>query len=72
MIAKKIMSILLLLFFSITAFAYTHVQGYTKKNGTYVMPHYRTNPNHTKFDNWSTKGNINPYTGKKGYKNTFH
>lgn len=45
------------------------VQGYTKRNGTYVKPHYRTAPNATKSDNWSTKGNINPYTGKAGTKN---
>jgi hypothetical protein len=49
--------------------AYTKVRGYTTKRGTYVQPHYRTNSNSTKIDNWSTKGNINPYTGKKGHKN---
>ncbi|MGB9763146.1 MAG: hypothetical protein ACPLW7_03940 [Minisyncoccia bacterium] len=43
------------------------VRGYYKRNtGSYVMPHYRTSPNRTKWDNWSTKGNINPFTGKKG------
>jgi len=46
-----------------------YVHGYTKKNGTYVAPHHRSAPNHTKSDNWSTKGNINPYTGKVGTKN---
>lgn len=46
-----------------------HVHGYTKKNGTYVAPHERSAPNGTKSDNWSTKGNINPYTGKEGTKN---
>jgi len=45
------------------------VKGYTKKSGKYVEPHYRTAPNETEQDNWSTKGNINPYTGKKGTKN---
>jgi hypothetical protein len=44
------------------------VKGYTKKNGTYVAPHQRTAPNKTKADNYSTKGNTNPYTGKKGTK----
>lgn len=43
-----------------------HVRGYYRKNGTYVQPHYRTRPNYTKSDNWSTKGNVNPYTGKAG------
>ncbi|MFM9928005.1 hypothetical protein VLK31_33895 [Variovorax sp. H27-G14] len=42
--------------------------GYTKSNGTYVAPSHATNPNGTKSDNWSTKGNVNPYTGKEGTK----
>src|SRR3954466_12654226 len=45
-----------------------HVKGYTKKDGTYVAPHDRTAPNSTKNDNWSTKGNVNPETGKAGTK----
>ena len=43
------------------------MQGYYKKDGTYVKPHYRTAPNSTNRDNFSTKGNINPYTGEPGY-----
>lgn len=46
----------------------TSVKGYTKKSGTYVAPHQRTAPNETKSDNYSTKGNVNPHTGKKGTK----
>lgn len=42
--------------------------GYTKSNGTFVAPSHATNPNGTKADNWSTKGNVNPYTGKEGTK----
>ncbi len=52
-----------------TAFAQTdshYRQGYVTKNGTYVAPSYATNPNATKLDNYSTKGNVNPYTGKAG------
>lgn len=49
------------------------VRGYYKRNtGSYVMPYYRTSPNRTKWDNWSTKGNINPFTGKKGYKSLWN
>ena len=44
------------------------VKGYTTKGGTYVAPHYQTNPNGSRGDNWSTKGNVNPYTGKAGTK----
>lgn len=51
--------------------AVTHVKGYFKKSGTYVMPSYRTSPNKNKFDNYSTKGNYNPYSGKKGTVNPY-
>ena len=44
------------------------VRGYTKKNGTHVAPSHATNPNGTKRDNLSSKGNVNPYTGKAGTK----
>ena len=47
----------------------THVEGYTKKDGTYVAPHDRTSADSTKTNNWSTKGNVNPDTGKAGTKN---
>ena len=51
--------------------AQVHVNGYYRKNGTYVQPHYRSSPNSTKMDNWSTKGNVNPYTGQVGTKNVY-
>ena len=46
----------------------TNVHGYSKKDGTYVAPHKRTNPNNTQRDNWTSKPNQNPYTGKDGTK----
>ncbi|MEJ2816391.1 hypothetical protein [Caulobacter sp. CCG-8] len=52
-----------------TADAQDHyVRGYTRSNGTYVAPHYQTNPNSTTSDNYSTRGNTNPYTGRPGTK----
>jgi hypothetical protein len=45
-----------------------HVDGYFRKNGTYVPPHYTTNPDGTRENNWSHQGNVNPYTGKEGNK----
>lgn len=56
---------------STQAYAVTRVKGYTKNSGTYVAPHFKQSPNKTKFDNFSTKGNINPFTGKKGTVNPF-
>jgi antitoxin component YwqK of YwqJK toxin-antitoxin module len=44
-----------------------NVEGYFRKDGTYVNPHFRTAPNYTNRDNFSTKGNVNPYTGEKGW-----
>lgn len=48
--------------------AVTKVKSYKKKNGIVVSPHDRTVPNKTKTDNWSTRGNTNPETGKNGTK----
>lgn len=45
-----------------------HVNGYFKRDGTYVQSHYRTAPDFTKLNNWSTKGNVNPFTGEPGTK----
>lgn len=41
------------------------VRGYSRGNGTYVQPHYRSNPNSFKWDNWSSRGNINPWNVKE-------
>lgn len=41
---------------------------YIRKNGTYVKDSVKTKPNRTKADNYSTKGNSNPYSGIKGTK----
>jgi hypothetical protein len=45
-----------------------HVSGYTRKNGTHVATHDRSTKDSTKRNNWSTKGNVNPETGKAGTK----
>ncbi len=49
-----------------TASADTFVRGHIKQDGTYVAPHFRSDRNGTPCDNWSTKGNFNPYTGREG------
>ncbi len=46
-----------------------HVRSSVTKSGVYRQAHHRTSPNNTKGDNWSTKGNVNPYTGQAGTKN---
>lgn len=47
------------------------VRGHAKRSGRYVMPHRRSRSDGRKLNNWSTKGNVNPYTGKKGTSSTF-
>ena len=44
------------------------VRGHVRKDGTYVQPHRATNQNQTQRDNWSSKPNVNPNTGKPGEK----
>lgn len=43
-----------------------NVRGYTRRDGTYVAPHHRSAPDGRFSNNWSTSGNVNPYTGKVG------
>jgi hypothetical protein len=57
---------------SSTAFAAdVYVQPYQKADGTYVPGHYRSEANGTPFDNYSAKGNVNPYTGQAGTVNPY-
>lgn len=42
------------------------VSGYGRANGTYVGPHFRSAPDGNFYNNWSTRGNTNPYTGVAG------
>lgn len=58
----------LLSILTVSVAAQVSVSGYTRKDGTYVAPHHRSAPNDTRNDNYSTRGNINPYTGKEGTK----
>jgi len=51
--------------------AQVYVKGYVTKNGTYVAPHYRSSPNTTTLDNYSTRGNVNPYTGQVGTRDPY-
>lgn len=67
---KKAIFTIAILMFTLISFAQTstYVNGYTRSNGTYVQGYYRTAPNSTRNDNYSTVGNTNPYTGTAGTK----
>lgn len=45
------------------------ISPYVNSHGTYVGGSHATNPNNTQMDNYSTRGNVNPYTGAVGTRN---
>lgn len=51
--------------------AQVHVHGYMRSNGTYVAPYTRTAPDSSIYNNYSTRPNINPYTGREGTVNPY-
>ena len=52
---------------TIVAMASDHwVNPFYDRNGNLHQGHYQTNPNGTNHDNYSTRGNFNPYTGQFG------
>ena len=66
---KTLIFLLAMLFvLTSTAFSWVWVSGYVKSNGTYVAPYARTDADGYKFNNWSSKGNVNPITGTAGTK----
>lgn len=64
---KKI-AIIAALLVSMPALADTYVNPYVRSDGTFVQGHMRSDANSTTSDNYSTKGNTNPYTGERGTK----
>lgn len=37
----------------------------------HVQPHFRSSPNNSRSDNWSSKGSYNPHTSKVGSKDPY-
>ncbi|MDB5777574.1 MAG: hypothetical protein JWP38_3707 [Herbaspirillum sp.] len=63
---KKLILAATLVFASVASAKDVYVQGYTRNNGTYVEPYHRSAPDNTQMNNYSTQGNVNPYTGQAG------
>jgi len=62
--------VILVLVITTVADADVHVRGYNRSNGTYVQPHWRSDPDGNFNNNWSTSPNVNPYTGAIGTRRT--
>ena len=71
MIKTFILLAITFVFIAQSAFCQVHVNGYYKKNGTYVEPHYRSSPDKSIYNNYSYPGNTNPYTGKSAKGNQY-
>ena len=57
---KKFFIVLCLLSFTNVCIADVYVNGYYRKDGTYVQPHYRSNPDGYRYNNYSnTRNNYN-------------
>ncbi len=58
-------------FASSAAIADTYVNSYTRADGTYVQGHMRSGADGNRTNNWSTRGNTNPYTGQAGTRDPY-
>lgn len=73
---KKVISLIVLFVFvfligPFSASAYVSVKGYFKKNGTYVAPYVRSNPNGLKYDNYSYKPSQGLYNSTYGTRDAY-
>jgi hypothetical protein len=69
---KTLVTVIALLAVTATAASAGSVNGYTKSNGTYVAPYYRSAPDTTVQNNYSFKGNSDPYNGNTGTNSYSH
>jgi hypothetical protein len=68
---KKLSLALIAVSLAVPAHADHWVNGYTRRDGTYVQGHMQSDPNGTKLDNYSTRGNVNPYTSQPGTRDPY-
>jgi len=68
---KPTLLILALLSVCTITYADTYVRPHVRSDGTYVEGHYRSSPDSSRLNNYSTEGNYNPYTGKAGSEPMF-
>ena len=47
------------------------VQPHLRANGTFVEGYHRSSPDSSLLNNYSTQGNVNPFTGREGSVNPY-
>lgn len=65
---KKLTMLVAVVAASQSCLADNYVNGYMRRDGTYLQPHYQTQGDRNPYNNYSTQGNTNPYTGQQGYR----
>lgn len=68
---KKLLATVLVMIGASVFAADVYVNPYVRKDGTFVEGHYRTAPDSNPYNNYSTQGNTNPYTGQQGTVNPY-
>lgn len=68
---KLILAVVAFLMLSTLALADVYVNPYTRSDGTQVQGHWRSSPNSSTYDNWSSRGNVNPHTGERGSRDLY-
>lgn len=63
---KTILALGVLLAAGIATAGDVYVDGYTRRDGTYVEGYHRSSPDRRIDNNYGTRGNYNPYTGQAG------
>lgn len=56
---------------STIAMADNYVNPYVRKDGTYVEGHNKSSADRNPYNNYTTQGNSNPYTGREGTKDPY-
>jgi hypothetical protein len=64
--AATITAVLLLATPAMGASRNVYHPGFVRRNGTYVAPHFQTEPRQGHPNNWSSSGNVNPSPGRSG------
>jgi hypothetical protein len=65
----KYVALIALLFVGTAIARDVYVRPHVRKDGTYVQGHHRSAPDSNPSNNYSTQGNVNPYTGQPGTVN---
>ena len=66
-----VVSLLFVSVFAAASLADVYVHPYTRRDGTQVQGHYRSDPDGNRNNNWSTQGNYNPHTGERGTRRVY-